>query len=756
MATQNKANAQVQSDEIEKKLTEANALYQNLAFEQAIEVYRDVLLLDNSREAKIKLANCYRLTQNFAKAEYWYKLLINEVADPIFKLQYAQVLQSNGKCDQAYSYFLAYAQFDVWGKELAKGCENNTIEYLNSKTDSYTVSPLSINSRGNDYGIVIARAGLVFASNRDKPMGKDGLPADKGKYLDLFSVDIRPDKSYSDPQKLRGAVNTPLNDGPATLTRDGKTICYTSNYSGRNSKSDGTVKLGLFFSTQVPQTDKWSAPTAFIYNNIDYSVVHPYFSPDGNNLYFSSDMPGGQGGFDLYVSTRIDTSWSRPINLGSAINTPGNETFPYIHADGSLYFSSDGFAGLGGKDIFSAKATGSGWQKPRNLGAPFNSNRDDFGLLANVDLSRGYFCSNRPGSFGGDDIYTFQTIQITPEHQAGTQINPEITSANNLPPTELTALLLNDPLKLEKIQFAAGDWKLIESTKTNLDKVYTFLQQYPTAGVSLEAHSEARGDDRINQTVTQNRANAARDYLLLKGIAPTRVMAIGFGERQLINRCANNVPCTETEHQENNRFEVRLTTQPGDNVLVAVLTPPPPPIAKPDTIIDSLGNITLVLPPTAIENKPAPPKLILNSAPIIEYDIFGNQLPVVQTKNINLPTPPTPVDTTATILPNIINNDTPLLDPQLPDYRFKLVIGPFKEMNNDIFYRFKELFPDIEQEYSVKGMQLTTQEISSLTDAEYKADLAKQNDAPKTKIIPYLDGQPVDISIKKLKKLGVK
>ena len=148
--------------------------------------------------------------------------------------------------------------------------------------------------------------------------------------------------------------------------------------------------------------------------------------------------------------------------------------------------------------------------------------------------------------------------------------------------------------------------------------------------------------------------------------------------------------------------------------------------------------------------------LILNSAPIIEYDIFGNQLPVVQTKNINLPTPPTPVDTTATILPNIINNDTPLLDPQLPDYRFKLVIGPFKEMNNDIFYRFKELFPDIEQEYSVKGMQLTTQEISSLTDAEYKADLAKQNDAPKTKIIPYLDGQPVDISIKKLKKLGVK
>ena len=182
------------------------------------------------------------------------------------------------------------------------------------------------------------------------------------------------------------------------FTRDN----YNAGVIGK-STIDGIVKLKIY--QQVKNNDGiWSAPTEFDYNGNDYSTGHPSLSADGKNLYFASDRPGGYGGTDIYVCTKINNNWSAPQNLGAEINTEGNEMFPYISNTNTLYFASNGKPGLGGLDIFSSTINNDKCSTPENMGYPINTDKDDFGLITNSNSADGYFTSNRKGS---DDIYSF-------------------------------------------------------------------------------------------------------------------------------------------------------------------------------------------------------------------------------------------------------------------------------------------------------------------------------------------------------------
>jgi len=207
-------------------------------------------------------------------------------------------------------------------------------------------------------------------------------------------------------------VNGKFHEGPAVVTPDGALIFTRSNYlNGKTSRSDeGINKLKLFTALG----SDWNQIVAFPFNSDEYSVGHPAINKDGTLLIFASDMPGGFGGVDLYYSKRtsVKEEWTKPVNLGKTINTEGDELFPSIFQDHTLFFSSTGHAGLGGLDIFQVEMDSTSPKgNPLNLGMPINSSVDDFGLIRSADGNQGYFTSNRRGS---DDIYSFlhQDYQI--------------------------------------------------------------------------------------------------------------------------------------------------------------------------------------------------------------------------------------------------------------------------------------------------------------------------------------------------------
>ena len=387
-------------------------LYRDMAYHDAIPLYEAYLKKHDSTRLMAQLGDCYRLTSKFDKAEYWYgKATDKGDADPKYKLFYAQMLQVNGKYDDAAKWYAQYKNDvpeDRRSTNEMKACSDYG-QFLLSR-DRFTVTDLSFNSPGYDFSSVKFDNGLIFASSRDSNRAISRESSWTGtQFFDMWYV--KGDKTkFEKPQRIKGDASTKFHEGVATFSSDYKKVFYTrNNYLNGKTKSstDKIIKLKIYESTVDGKT--WKDDKNFPYNNNEYSVGHPALTPDGNTLYFVSDMPGGYGATDVYVSTREGDSWGIPKNLGADINTEGREMFPYVDSDGELYFASDGHGGLGGLDIFRVKQnskTGK-WGKIRNVGAPINSSYDDFGMHYGSDRSYGYFTSNRPDGRGLDDIYSF-------------------------------------------------------------------------------------------------------------------------------------------------------------------------------------------------------------------------------------------------------------------------------------------------------------------------------------------------------------
>lgn len=388
-------------------LKEANELYEAGKYNSAIPLFREILMKDNILDAKLGLANCHRMLKNYEEAEYWYELVLPlRPNNPELKLQLAKIEQSNEKYEEAKKHFLDYAKVDASAQQFADACDR--VDEFKKDSDRYQVQMVPFSTTGTDFGPMFSPKGILFCSAR-KPQKPGSMQAadPQGKYTDLYYTEKVPGNAYAKPMRLKGKVNSLLNDGPASFSNDASQLLFTRNTAIKNK--DKTVhRLQIYFS-ELKGENSWDKPVPFIYNNAKYNTGHPMLSPDNTLLFFVSDMEGGYGGTDLYFCERIDTFWSEPLNLGPKVNTAGDELFPFFHPDGTLYYASDGLPGLGGLDVFATKLeAGGSWTEPKNIGAPLNSARDDFSFIINEENSAGYFASNRKGGLGDDDIYYFK------------------------------------------------------------------------------------------------------------------------------------------------------------------------------------------------------------------------------------------------------------------------------------------------------------------------------------------------------------
>ena len=433
----------------DSRLIKANKLYDQLAFASAIPIYENILKKKRVPEAIAKLADCYRLTHDYENAQVWYASLVNiPDVNPIEYIRYAQILMINEQYILAKDWFVQYKnsvpedttnEMYKMADRYAMMCDS-VYEVIRNPSEYRIRNVEMMNSEFADFAPMFFHneKEIVISSSR----GGQGVVAtkyewDEQPFLDLFVCEqIHGKGGYSKPKPLR-KLSTKIHEGVSFYDAATNTIYFTrNNYIDRKIGTDetGEVNLNLYYAKLDGK--KWASIVEFPYNADYYSCGHPTLTPDGKILFFVSDMPGGLGGTDLYMCIREgETGWTEPENLGPAINTAGNEMFPYVHENGTLYFSTTGRGGLGGLDLFSARLTEDGFSKVMHLGFPLNSSRDDFGLILDKSLKGGYFSSNRKGGKGMDDIYSVKLPVPPPEEFLP---NPELLADTATPFASLT------------------------------------------------------------------------------------------------------------------------------------------------------------------------------------------------------------------------------------------------------------------------------------------------------------------------------
>lgn len=390
----------------------ANKLYNNKAYSEAIPKYLHSLQKSSlNTEALAKLADCYRLTNNALLAEEYYKKALNLTgSQPINRLYLAEALMQQKKYEEAKKWLEEYNSIATDDNRAADHLQ--TIKKLNSyyADSAYVkINKININSNQADFSPVVYNNGIIFTSSRKKFSLIQRHHAWTGQnFLSLYYAERKGNEydQFSKPVIFGPEIKTYYNNGPLTISKDLSTIYFSRN-NPKGKSSDGITKLEIYEThTSTPGSkhcDKEVIP--FRWNSNTYNTTHPCLSADGNTLFFASDMKIGYGGMDIYMCKREDNSWSAPENLGPKINTVGNEVFPYLAENGTLYFSSDGLGGLGGLDIFESKPVNGTYISAQNIGAPINSSWDDFGMV--VIGKNGYFSSNRINKGTDDDIFYF-------------------------------------------------------------------------------------------------------------------------------------------------------------------------------------------------------------------------------------------------------------------------------------------------------------------------------------------------------------
>jgi len=285
-----------------------------------------------------------------------------------------------------------------------------SITIVAQKPSVYEVKKLSFNSDVfSEISPVIVKDGIIFCSNRRFSMFKDRTSFDGHRLYNIYLAEKKDTSGWSSPKEIKSERSSLFNNGPLCFAPDGKTVYFTSEVeTGKASKKrDFKNHNGIFIATL--SGNRLESVQPFKYNNTTYDVGQPSVSNDGKYIFFASDMPGGQGGSDLYYCEFINGEWAAPVNLGPKVNSPGIENYPSINSSGRLYFTSNRPGGAGKLDIYFTKLTNGAWDDPVRLPEPINSTADDFAFVAQNNLQAGYFSSNRGNS---DDIYEFASTII--------------------------------------------------------------------------------------------------------------------------------------------------------------------------------------------------------------------------------------------------------------------------------------------------------------------------------------------------------
>jgi outer membrane protein OmpA-like peptidoglycan-associated protein/tetratricopeptide (TPR) repeat protein len=424
--------------------------------------------------------------------------------------------------------------------------------------------------------------------------------------------------------EFESKFNQPYHDGPASFSPDGNTIYFTRSYFGTAKREGNykTNLLKIYYATKTD--GNWGEIMPFFLNSKDFSVGHPSLSADGKTLYFVSDMPGGLGGTDIWMCKREGEKWGLQSNLGKTVNTSENEMFPSMRSDGTLYFASNGHAGFGALDIFKTKNENGTWTTPENLYTPINSSFDDFAITFTPGDKNGFFSSNRPEGIGSDDIYAFRVpIPVLPAFISGLvkdkttmlpmagatvflydpstgnvkvlktnadgmykavvvkpsgyivkammpnyiadcspfALNEIIPGTASSAPRDLLLekLTINKTFTIENIYYDFDKYNIRDDAKTELDKLVQIMNENPV-NVELGSHTDSRGSAAYNDKLSQKRAESAVKYIVSSNIDKTRIIARGYGEQKLVNKCTDGVNCSPDEHQSNRRTEFKVTS----------------------------------------------------------------------------------------------------------------------------------------------------------------------------------------------------
>ncbi|MDD3876447.1 MAG: OmpA family protein [Bacteroidales bacterium] len=633
----------------QRSLQKARELKNNFDYAEALVYYNNYFrtntpTVDHARE----VSESYFKINDTRNAELWLSKVISSGSfNASDVLNYAHLLRSNGKYNEAIIQYEKYAELNPSDRIVATQwitASEMALIWMQEITYFKVVNAEVFNSENADFGLIPFGEEYILTSDREtrgSSFSNNDLYGWTGKpYLKLMLFsDVDLDDNTAEINVLN-SINNEFHNGPANFDVNRNTVFFTRTKAVRVRKSpvnsDPTSWIdyapqGEFISRlEIYSSDysngTWTEPKPFAYNKAEeYSVGHPALAPDGSIMYFASDMPGGFGGTDLYYSIlNIDGTWSIPQNAGESVNTSGNEVFPYVEKNGTLYFSSNGHPGMGGLDIFKAFGSQNRWTSPENLKFPFNSPKDDFSIIFTEIDKSGFIASNRDGGRGDDDIYRFEllpprnmtVVVITKERIDNStsgllpQVNLNVVTGDNTSlnlNTDENGLLYmqsdcnesynftaikdgyfsdnksittecrsyNDTLYVELLlnKFVVGrtfaiknifydfdKWDIRDDAKPDLDDIVKILTENPQINIELGSHTDSRGTDRYNERLSQRRAESAVAYIISRGIDQSRITAKGYGESELVNQCADGVRCTDEEHQMNRRTEFKITS----------------------------------------------------------------------------------------------------------------------------------------------------------------------------------------------------
>lgn len=448
----------------------ADKNYDGYAYIDAIKTYERIAEKGyKNADLLKKLGNAYYFNAQFDKAAKWYDELFAMTQDVETEVyyRYAQCLKAAGKydkADQMMEKFIAKTAEDRRAKNFAD--HKDYMKQIEANSGRYEIGDAGVNTKYSDYGATVYEGQLVFSSARDTGNFVQRKHKWSNQYFtNMYAAPISKGDTLGKAVKFAKNINTRFHEATPVFSKDGKTMYFTRNDFNDGKKGKNSEKITLLkiykATKEVQKKDKdsvvtWTNVTELPFNNSSYSVAHPALSADGKWLYFASDMPGGKGQSDIWkVEIKGDNSFGTPINL-EAINTEGKETFPFVTNENELYFSSDGYQGLGGMDLYMSRILKDGsYEEPRNLGAPANSKMDDFAYYIDTKTRKGFLTSNREGGAGLDDIYKFLETRKLICEQELSGIVTDLVTGEVLPNTKVT--LFDD--KFNKLNEVVSDDK---------------------------------------------------------------------------------------------------------------------------------------------------------------------------------------------------------------------------------------------------------------------------------------------------------
>lgn len=612
----------------------ADSLFNKFAFVDAAKAYEKLIEKEyNLDYATRQLGDCYAYMRNPEKALTHYKNAVAQENVPVeYYYKYAQALRGTKDYKASRIWFKKF-------KEAGGVIDRNKITrdpdfitaVFNAK-HKYFLKDVKINSELSDFGAFEHDGKVYFTSSANNGVSiKHTYAWNKQPFLDVYVTEKNADTIIHHRSKLKGDVNSVYHDGPAVITKDGKTMYFSrNNYNKKRlgKDSNGISNLKIYKASLID--GEWTNIEELPFNNDAYSVGHPTLNKDETKLYFASDMPGGLGGSDIYyVDINKNNGYGTPQNAGDIINTKRNELFPFVNTEDVLFFSSDGHLGLGLLDVFASVYDENGsLTDVVNLGIPVNSNKDDFSFFINNDGVTGYIASNRDGGLGDDDIYAFNRIprlklegtvtdsignvpvenaivtlsdldgnkiayvetdkngeydinidrdtdyMVTatkegyPEYNASVttrgldntaksitanfEISPIQKATEETPQEQEPEIVIDD---LGPIYFNFDSAKIRQNDTAELARIVDLMvNKYPEMTIKIESHTDSRGPSAYNDILSTRRANSTYEYLVSKGVSPSRILEYkGYGEQRLTNGCDGTIRCTEAQHKLNRR-----------------------------------------------------------------------------------------------------------------------------------------------------------------------------------------------------------